>query len=307
MLGRDINLEVDLGFMRLKNPVIAASGTFGYGDEAREYIDINKLGGFVTKGLSLEPQIGNPPPRTYETPCGMLNSIGLENIGIESFLTERLPKIKDLNTAIIVNIYGRSIEEYAEVARRLKGVTEISAIEVNISCPNVKKGGVLFGTDPNISARLTEAVLKSGERPVIVKLTPNVTDITVVAQAVEKAGAHAISLINTLRGMAVDIDKRRPILGNIFGGLSGPAIKPVALYMTYQVIQAVEIPVIAGGGIMDYRDALEFIIVGAKAVQVGTANLINPKVTLEIIEGIKEYCIENEVISLSDIIGSLKI
>lgn len=307
MLGRDISLEVNLGFIKLKNPVIAASGTFGYGDEMLEYIDINQLGGFVTKGLSIKPFQGNPPPRIYETPCGMLNSIGLENIGIDAFLTEKLPKLQGLDTAIIVNIYGQSVEEYGEVAKKIKGVNEIDAVEINISCPNVKKGGMLFGTDPVSSAKITEIVLKNTDKPVIVKLTPNVTDITIIAKEVERAGAHAISLINTLRGMAVDVETRRPVLGNIFGGLSGPAIKPIALYMTYQVVQAVDIPVIGGGGIISYNDALEFLIVGAKAVQIGTANLINPKATLSIIEGIKKFCMDKEIKNISDIIGSLKI
>jgi len=306
MLERTVNLEVNLGFLKLKNPIIAASGTFGYGDEIRNYIDINKLGGFVTKGLSIRPSIGNPPPRIYETPCGMLNSIGLENIGIESFLNDKLPIIKDLSTAIIVNIYGKTIEEYGEIAKRLKGIKDISAIEINISCPNVKQGGMIFGTNPKISANITELVLKNSEKPVIVKLTPNVTDIVEIAKEVEKAGANAISLINTLKGMAIDIHKRKPILGNIFGGLSGPAIKPVALYMTYQVLQSVSIPVIGGGGIISYTDALEFLIVGAKAVQIGTANLINPRACIEIIDGIKNYCIIHKIKDISDIVGSLK-
>ncbi|RLB12025.1 MAG: dihydroorotate dehydrogenase [Deltaproteobacteria bacterium] len=305
MLESGINLEVDLGFVKLKNPVIAASGTFGYGDEIAEHVDVSRLGGFVTKGLSIRPREGNPPPRICETPCGILNSIGLENIGIERFITDKLPRIKDLNTAIIVNIFGEGLEEYARAAEMLKGIKEIAAIEINISCPNVKKGGILFGTDPKLSAQVTEAVLKNSDKPVIVKLSPNVTDITVIAKAVEKAGAHAISLINTLRGMAIDIEGRRPVLGNIQGGLSGPAIKPVALYLTYQVVQNVNIPVIGGGGIVDYKDALEFLIVGARAVQVGTANLIDPRTTHQIIDGIKNYCLKSSISDIQEIIGSL--
>ncbi len=306
MLGKDTRLEVDLGFIKLKNPVIAASGTFGYGEEIRNFIDPSLLGGFVTKGLSIKPKQGNPPPRTCETACGMLNSIGLENIGIESFLKEKLPTIRAYDTAVIVNIFGESISEYAEAASMLRGVKEISAIEINISCPNVKKGGMLFGTDPKLSFQVTEAVLKETDKPVIVKLSPNVTDITIIAKAVEEAGAHAISLINTLTGMAVDIEKRKPVLGNIVGGLSGPAIKPVALYMTYRVVNSVSIPVIGGGGIMDYKDALEFLIVGAKAVQVGTANLVNPRACLSIIEGLSQYCAEKGIQRIQDIVGSLR-
>ncbi len=306
MLGKDTRLEVDLGFIKLKNPVIAASGTFGYGEEIRNFIDPSLLGGFVTKGLSIKPKQGNPPPRTCETACGMLNSIGLENIGIESFLKEKLPTIRAYDTAVIVNIFGESISEYAEAASMLRGVKEISAIEINISCPNVKKGGMLFGTDPKLSFQVTEAVLKETDKPVIVKLSPNVTDITIIAKAVEEAGAHAISLINTLTGMAVDIEKRKPVLGNIVGGLSGPAIKPIALYMTYKVVNSVSIPVIGGGGIFNYKDALEFLIVGARAVQVGTANLVNPKACLSIIEGLSQYCAEKGIQRIQDIVGSLR-
>ena len=306
MLGRDSRLEIDLGFIRLKNPVIAASGTFGYGEEVSDLINISDLGGFVTKGLSIRPKQGNPPPRICETACGMLNSIGLENIGIERFLKEKLPRIKTYDTAIIVNIFGETVDEYAEAASMLNGVEEISAIEINISCPNVKKGGILFGTDPKLSFQVTEAVLKKSDKPVIVKLTPNVTDITVIAKAVERAGAHAVSLINTLTGMAIDIEKKRPVLGNITGGLSGPAIKPVALYMTYKVVNSVRIPVIGGGGITDYKDALEFLIAGAKAIQVGTANLINPRACLEIVEGLSRYCTEKKIEKLQEIVGSLQ-
>ncbi len=304
MLGKDIRLEVDLGFIKLKNPLILASGTCGYGDE--EVFDLNKVGGFVTKSLSLNPKKGNPPPRIYETPCGMLNSIGLENIGIERFLKEKLPKLSSLSTAIIVSIYGHSIDEYGEVAKRLRGIKEIAAIEVNISCPNVKEGGIMFGSDPSLSAKIVETVLKNTDRPVIVKLTPNVTDIKPIAKAVESAGADAISLINTLRGMAVDVERRRPVLGNVYGGLSGPAIRPVALYMTYEVVKSVRIPVIGCGGIVDWRSALEFLIVGARAIQIGTANLINPKSAEEILQGIREFCKKREIKDISEIIGSIK-
>lgn len=300
------DLRIKIGPLELKNPVLTASGTFGYGQEYSDLIDLSLLGGIVVKGLSLKPRAGNPPPRTVETPCGMLNAIGLANMGLETFLKEKLPALQKLNTAVIVNIYGHSIDEYGEVAAGLKGVKGISAIEVNISCPNVEKGGMAFGTDPDISARVTERVLKNSDKPVIVKLSPNVTDIRAIAMAVEKAGAHAVSLINTLTGMAIDIESRTPILANISGGLSGPAIRPVALYMVYQVAKAVNIPVIGVGGIVDHRDALQFLIAGATAIQVGTANFVNPRATLDIIEGLKNFCVEQGIARIDKIIGSLK-
>jgi len=303
----EIDLRIAIGPLELKNPVLTASGTFGYGQEYSDLIDLNLLGGIVVKGLSLKPRTGNPPPRIVETPCGMLNAIGLANTGLETFLKEKLPDLQKLNTAVIVNIYGHSINEYGEVAAGLKGVKGISAIEVNISCPNVEKGGMAFGTDPDISARVTERVLKNSDKPVIVKLSPNVTDIRAIAMAVEKAGAHAVSLINTLTGMAIDIESRTPILANISGGLSGPAIRPVALYMVYQVAKAVNIPVIGVGGIVDHRDALQFLIAGATAIQVGTANFVNPRATLDIIEGLKNFCAERGIARIDEIIGSLKI
>lgn len=297
--------RVKLGNMGLKNPVMTASGTFGYGEEFAPVIDLNKLGGIVVKGLSLRPIQGNPPPRIVETPAGMLNAIGLANIGIEKFLKEKLPLLKDLDTNIVVNIYGHSIDEYGELASALDGADGISAVEVNISCPNVDKGGLVFGKDPEVSARVTEKVVKNTDKPVIVKLTPNVSEITVLARAVEEAGASCVSLINTLTGMAIDINTKRPRLKNISGGLSGPAVKPVALHMVYQVSKTVNIPVIGIGGITDYRDAVEFMIAGATAVQVGTANFVNPRATVDIIEGIKSYCIEKEVPRVKDLIGSL--
>ncbi|MBW1706710.1 MAG: dihydroorotate dehydrogenase [Deltaproteobacteria bacterium] len=301
------DLKVRIGPLELKNPVLTASGTFGYGQEFAGLVDLNKLGGIVVKGLSLKPRAGNPPPRIVETPCGMLNAIGLANIGLENFLREKLPSLQKLNTTVIVNIYGHSIDEYGAVAAGLKGVEGISAIEVNISCPNVEKGGLAFGTEPNISAKVTEKVLKNTDKPVIVKLSPNVTDITVIAKTVEKAGAHAVSLINTLTGMAIDIETRMPKLANILGGLSGPAIRPVAVYMVYQVARAVKIPVIGVGGIMDYRDALEFLMAGASAIQVGTANFVDPGVSLKIIEGLKKFCKAQGISSIEEITGSLQV
>jgi len=300
------DLRVKLGSLELKNPVMTASGTFGYGREFESLIDPNLLGAIVVKGLSLKPIAGNPSPRIVETPCGMLNAIGLANIGLEEFIREKLPWLKSLDTKIIVNIYGHSIDEYGELANALKGIDGVSALEVNISCPNVESGGMDFGKDPDISARVTEKVVKNSDKPVIVKLTPNVTDIRILARAVQEAGAEAISLINTLTGMAVDIETRAPRLANISGGLSGPAIKPVALHMVYQVVKAVKIPVIGVGGIMDHRDALEFIIAGARAIQVGTANFVNPRATLDIIEGIEKYCVEKGIDKIRDIIGSIK-
>jgi len=292
--------------VKLKNPVIAASGTFGYGEEYAGLFDINSLGGLVVKGISLKPRQGNPPPRIVETPCGMLNSIGLANIGLDAFVKEKLPYLSGLSTAVIVNIYGHSIKEYAELAGALKGLSGISLIEVNISCPNVECGGMAFGTDPDMSARVTDAVVSRADLPVIVKLSPNVTDIRAVARAVEKAGASAVSLINTLTGMAVDLGRRSPVLGNVIGGLSGPAIKPVALYMVYQTAKSIGIPVIGMGGIVNYRDALEFIIAGASAVQIGTANFINPRAAVEVIEGIRQYCETNAIARISDLIGSIR-
>jgi dihydroorotate dehydrogenase (NAD+) catalytic subunit len=300
------SLQTKIGPLKLKNPVLAASGTFGYGSEFSDLIDPNLLGGIVVKGLSIKHMPGNPPPRIVETPCGMLNAIGLANVGLETFLREKLPWLQKLNTAVIVNIYGHTIDEYGAVAAGLKGVDGLSAIEVNISCPNVEKGGMAFGTDPDLAAKVTEEVLKNSDKPVIVKLSPNVTDITVPAKAVEKAGAHALSLINTLTGMAVDIDRREPKLASVSGGLSGPAIRPVALYMVREVVKKVRIPVIGIGGITDYRDALEFLIAGARAVQVGTANFFNPRATLDIVEGLKKFCEDQGISSIEEIIGSLK-
>jgi len=300
------DLTTKIGPLSLQNPVIAASGTFGYGLEFEPLVDLNLLGAVVVKGLSLKPMAGNPPPRIVETPGGMLNAIGLANIGLEAFLKDKLPRLRKFTTPIIVNIYGHHTDEYGELASELRGVEGVAALEVNISCPNVECGGMAFGIDPLTSARVTETVVKNTDKPVIVKLSPNVTDIKAVAKAVEGAGAHALSLINTLTGMAIDVESRRPKLANIVGGLSGPAIKPIALYMVYQVARTVKIPVIGMGGIMDYRDALEFLMVGAQAVEIGTANFVNPRVTLEVIEGIRTYCVENGIRQIGEIVGSLK-
>jgi len=301
-----VDLGVRLGPLALKNPVMVASGTFGYGREFASLVDLNQMGAIVVKGLSLKPVPGNPPPRIVETPCGMLNAIGLANIGLRQFIEEGLPWLRDLDTEVIVNIYGHSIDEYGELANAFKGIEGVSALEVNISCPNVECGGMAFGKDPDVSARVTEKVVKGGDKPVIVKLTPNVADIRVIARAVEDAGADAISLINTLTGMAIDIETKTPRLANVYGGLSGPAIRPVALYQVWQAVNAVKIPVIGIGGIMSYSDALEFIIAGATAVQVGTANFVNPRASLDILKGIKDYCMKRSIERISDLIGTLR-
>ena len=300
-----LDLEVDVGGIRLKNPVMTSSGTFGYGEEFKDLIDLNRLGAIVVKGLSLEPSKGNPPPRIVETACGMLNAIGLENIGIEAFIRDRLPFLTTLSTPTFVNVYGKTIEDYAALTRRIDAVEGIGGIEVNISCPNVKAGGCAFGVDPQTVYLMVKTLRSQTTRPLMVKLSPNVTDIAAIARSAEDAGADAISLINTITGMAIDIDTRRPKLANITGGLSGPAIKPVALRMVWQVAQTVKIPVVGMGGIMTARDALEFLIAGATAVQVGTANFVNPRATMDIVDGICAYLAEKKISRLTDIIGTL--
>ena len=300
-------LETDIGGIILKNPVMTASGTFGYGREFETFADLNRLGGIIVKGLSLTPSKGNPPPRIIETPCGMLNAIGLENVGLDTFITEKLPFLKRLNTPTFVNIYGNTIDQYAELGARLNDVQGVAGIEINISCPNVKAGGIAFGTDAQTAYNVVKAVRESTGLPTIVKLSPNVTDITVIAKSVEDAGADAISLINTITGMAVDLRTRRPQLANITGGLSGPAIKPVALRMVWQTVQTVNIPVIGIGGIMNADDALEFLVVGAAAVQIGTANFINPHIAIDVIDGIMKYMQDNQIRKIKEIIGTLKI
>lgn len=300
-----IKLDVNIGGLTLKNPVMTASGTFGYGEEYSSYLHLHSLGAVIVKGLSLEPREGNPPPRIMETASGMLNAVGLQNIGVKAFVDEKLPFLRDMNTAVIANIFGETIEEYQKVTEVLCRAEGIQAIEVNISCPNVKKGGLSFGADPDVAAEVTRKVKSSSDIPVIVKLTPNVTDIRIIASAVEAAGADALSLINTITGMSVDIERRRPHLGNITGGLSGPAIKPVALRMVWQAAGTVSIPVIGVGGIMTAADALEFLIVGASAVQVGTANFVNPLATVEILDGIRQYCEKNHIEDINNLIGTI--
>jgi dihydroorotate dehydrogenase (NAD+) catalytic subunit len=302
----NVNLAVAIGSLKIKNPVMTASGTFGYGEEYADYVDLNKLGAIIVKGLSLKPRPGNPPPRIMETAGGMLNAVGLQNIGVEAFINEKLPYLKNFDVAVIANIYGETYTEYLKVAKVLSSVKGVHALEVNVSCPNVKKGGLSFGSDPKAAAEVTRRVKSETNLPVIVKLTPNVTDIAAIAAAVEKAGADAISLINTLAGMSVDIKTGTPRLKNITGGLSGPAIKPIALRMVWQVVQRVSIPVIGIGGIMTAEDALEFLILGAKAVQIGTANFINPRATLDVIEGINNYMLDNKISDINEVIGTFK-
>lgn len=300
------DMSVEIAGLKLRNPVMTASGTFGYGQEFAEYVDLERIGAFVTKGLSLKPKAGNPTPRIVETPGGMLNAIGLQNVGIDAFIAKKVPFLRSVNTPAIANFFGNTIDEYAELARRLDAIPEIAALEVNISCPNVKQGGIVFGTDPQCAYDVVTACREKTVKPLIVKLSPNVTDVVVMARACADAGADALSLINTLTGMAIDLDRRRPVLANITGGFSGPAIKPVALRMVWQVAQAIGLPVIGIGGIMTATDALEFILAGATAVQVGTASFINPRASREIADGMETWLAENGVESVRSLIGALE-
>ena len=296
-----MDLSVDLGGLSMINPVIAASGTFGYGLEYSSLVDLNCLGAFSTKGLSLKPKTGNPVPRVIETSSGMLNSIGLENIGIDAFLTEKLIKIKNIDTCIIVNFFGDTCYEYVEMARALSDVERLDALEMNVSCPNLDKGGLQFSSDPVVLAELVSAVRKATKKFLIVKLSPNVTDITLLARAAENSGADALSVCNTFVGMSIDLKTRKPHLANKTGGLSGPAIKPLALNLVYKTAQRVKIPVIGIGGITSSDDAIEFLLAGAKAVQIGTANFIDPASTINVIDGIRKYCLSNGMKKLSEL------
>ncbi|MGD9214365.1 MAG: dihydroorotate dehydrogenase [Desulfobacteraceae bacterium] len=301
------DLEVDIGGLTLANPVMTASGTFGYAMEFKSLVDLDRLGGVIVKGLSLEPSKGNPPPRIAETACGMLNAIGLENVGLDLFIETKVPFLSKLNIPVFANIYGTSVDAYGRLAERLNDVEAIAGVEVNISCPNVKQGGIAFGSDPDMAHKVTRIVRSRFTKHLTVKLSPNVTDVVQIAKSVEEAGADAVSLINTLTGMAIDIQSRKPKIANVTGGLSGPAIKPVAVRMVWQVAQAVNVPVIGIGGIMTADDALEFIIAGATAVQVGTANFVNPKATMEIIAGIESYLIEKRMDAVNGLIGTVQI
>jgi len=299
-------LEVKIAGLKFKNPVMTASGTFGYGAEFMPYMDLSKLGAIVVKGLSLYPRQGNPSPRIVETPCGMLNAIGLQNVGVDDFIEKKLPLLKGVDTHVIAKIFGETIEDYIEVAKRLDGAKGVSALEINISCPNVKKGGIVFGTDPSEAFKVVSAVRNATRLPIITKLSPNVTDIKVMVKAAEDGGSDAISLINTITGMVIDVEKRRPVLATATGGLSGPAIRPIAVRMVWQAAQVAKVPIIGMGGIMSANDALEFIIAGATAVQVGTANFIEPDSSVRVAVGIAEY-VSRKKTRITDVIGSLRI
>ena len=300
------NLEVNIGGVAMKNPVATASGTCGYGDAYTDFYHPNLLGALVTKGISLEPRLGNSTPRIAETPAGMLNAIGLENVGLKVFLNEKLPPLRDSDVTVIVNIFGNTEDEYVHLAETISAAVGVHGLEANISCPNVKAGGIEFGTDPQVAGKLVAKIKAVAGRPLWVKLSPNVTDIAAIAQAVEQAGADAISAINTLKGMAIDLDKREPILANVTGGLSGPAIKPIALRMVHEIARAVKIPVVGIGGIVTARDALEFLTSGASAVQIGTASFLDPRAPIQIINGIKSYLREHNIQNVQEIIGTLK-
>ncbi|MGD9494738.1 MAG: dihydroorotate dehydrogenase [Armatimonadota bacterium] len=299
------DLSVQIAGIRMQNPVMSASGTFGYGMEYEEYLDLSGLGAIVTKAVTLEPREGNPPPRVRETPAGMLNAIGLQNPGVEAFLRDKLPALRHFGVPVIVNISGRSIEEFTALARMLC-VEGVAGLELNVSCPNVAREGMHFGVDCDLTGELTAAVVAAVDRPVIVKLSPNVTDIAAIARAAAQGGAHALSLINTLMGMSIDVERRRPHLGNVTGGLSGPAIRPVAVYMVWEVAQAVDLPIIGMGGISNARHALEFILAGASAVAVGTANFVEPAAMQQVIEGLAQYCRRHGVARISDLVGALQ-
>ncbi len=296
-------LDVEIGNLKLKNPVLTASGTFGYGEEFADLIDLNRLGGFIVKGTTLNPREGNPYPRMAETPSGMLNAVGLQNKGVDYFIDNIYPRIKDIDSKIIVNVSGASTGDYVEVCEKLATLSAIEAVEINISCPNVKQGGMAFGTSCDGAASITKAVRKAYPKTLIVKLSPNVTDIASIACAVENEGADSVSLINTLMGMAIDAERQRPRLSTITGGLSGPAVKPVALRMVWQVAHAVKIPVIGLGGITNGTDAIEFMLAGARAVQIGTANFIDPTVTMKVIDEIDNYCQRHGVNDINEIVG----
>ncbi|MDE6175980.1 MAG: dihydroorotate dehydrogenase [Paramuribaculum sp.] len=300
-----VNLKVKIGGLELKNPVATASGTFGYGEEFSDFYPLSSLGAYIVKGTTLEPRQGNPYPRMAETPSGMLNAVGLQNKGVDYFIEHIYPRIKDVDSAMIVNVSGASTDDYAEVCRRLAPLDGVKAVEVNISCPNVKQGGMAFGTTASGAASVAKAVREAFPRTVIMKLSPNVTDIVEIAKAVEAEGADAVSLINTLMGMAIDVERMKPMLSTITGGLSGPAVRPVAVRMVWQVAKAVSIPVVGLGGIMNGRDALEFILAGARAVEFGTANFVDPCAPYKAIAEIEDFCRRHGVTDINDIVGAI--
>lgn len=301
------DLSVEVGRVRLRNPVLTASGTFGYGLEFLPFLRLEQLGGIVSKGLSPRPRKGNPPERIVETPAGMLNAIGLQNVGVDAFIGDKLKALRNHDTAVVANVFGETESEYVEVCGKLDGAEGVAAIELNVSCPNVEAGGMSFGNDPASLARVTRACRRATRLPLWVKLSPNVTDIKDTAKAAEAEGADAISLVNTFVGMVVDVEKRRPVLANVSGGLSGPAIRPLAVWMTSQVRRAVLIPIVGMGGIMNARDAMEFILAGATAVQVGTANFVNPRASVDVAEGIGAWLAERNIASVRELVGALGI
>lgn len=302
-----VQLNTKIGSLELKNPVMTASGTFGYGTEYADFMDINRLGAIIVKGTTLNPRQGNPYPRMAETPSGMLNAVGLQNKGVDYFVDHIYPVVSKFQTNVIVNVSGSSIEDYAQCASIINTLDDIPAIELNISCPNVKQGGMAFGVKPESAAQVVSAVRKAYDKTLIVKLSPNVTDITEIARAVEGAGADSVSLINTMLGMAIDAERRKPILSTVTGGMSGPAVKPVALRMVWQVAKAVKIPVIGLGGICSATDAIEFLLAGASAIQIGTANFIDPAVSEKVVDGIEEYLTRHGFNSVEEIIGALEV
>lgn len=301
-----VQLSTKIGSLELKNPVMTASGTFGYGTEYADFMDINRLGAIIVKGTTLNPRQGNPYPRMAETPSGMLNAVGLQNKGVDYFVDHIYPEVRKFQTNVIVNVSGSSIEDYAQCASIINTLDDIPAIELNISCPNVKQGGMAFGVKPESAAQVVSAVRKVYDKTLIVKLSPNVTDITEIARAVEGAGADSVSLINTMLGMAIDAEKRKPILSTVTGGMSGPAVKPVALRMVWQTAKAVKIPVIGLGGICSATDAIEFLLAGASAIQIGTANFIDPSISEKVIDGIADYLQRHNFSSVQEIIGALE-
>ncbi|WP_304374338.1 dihydroorotate dehydrogenase [uncultured Duncaniella sp.] len=298
-------LSVNIGSLSLKNPVLTASGTFGYGEEFTPFIDLNRLGGYIIKGTTLEHREGNPYPRMVETPSGMLNAVGLQNKGVDYFINNIYPRIKEYDSELIVNVSGAKVEDYVETARRLSSLDKVNAIEVNISCPNVKEGGMAFGTTTKGAAEVTKAIRSVYPKTLIVKLSPNVTSIADIAKAAEAEGADSVSLINTIMGMSIDVERRRPHLSTITGGLSGPAVRPVAVRMVWQVAKAVKIPVIGLGGIMNGRDAIEFMLAGATAVEIGTTNFIDPAVTMRVINYMEDYCSRHGINDINEIIGEI--
>mgnify|MGYP001042338226 CR=1 FL=1 len=300
-----VNLSVEIGNLKLKNPVLTASGTFGYGMEFDDFVDIDRLGGYIVKGTTLEHREGNPYPRMVETPSGMINAVGLQNKGVDYFIEHIYPQIRRYDSELIVNVSGAKVDDYAAVCEKLAPLTDIHAVEINISCPNVKQGGMAFGTTAGGAAQVTKAVRAAYPGTVIVKLSPNVTDITEIAKAVEAEGADAVSLINTMMAMAIDVERRKPCLSTVTGGLSGPAVRPVAVRMVWQTAKAVNIPVVGLGGIMNGRDALEFILAGATAIEIGTANFIDPSVTMKVVEYMEEYCRRHGVSDIRELIGAV--